>query len=68
MVTFNVENMSCGGCAARVTRAIQALDPEAKVEVSLRERLVRVGSGMAASAIVDALRSAGYPTSLVARA
>ena len=30
MVTFKVEKMSCGGCAARITRAVHALDPEAQ--------------------------------------
>ena len=68
MVTFKVEKMSCGGCAARITRAIQALDPGAKVDVSLPERLVRVESDRAVHAIVDALTSSGYPTSQVAPA
>ena len=33
MYALKVEKMSCGGCANRVTRTVQALDPEAKVEV-----------------------------------
>lgn len=68
MYTFKVEKMSCGGCAARITRAIQALDPKAKVDVSLQERLVRVDSGKAVHVITDAVTSAGYPTSEVAQA
>lgn len=68
MHTFKVEKMSCGGCAARITRAIQALDPAAKVDVSLQERLVRVSSDKAAQAIADAMTSAGYPTSEVVQA
>lgn len=67
MHTFTVDNMSCGGCAARITRAIQAFDPEAKVDVSLRERLVRVGSDRDARAIADAMSAAGYPTSQAAQ-
>ena len=66
MVTLKVENMSCGGCAARITRAIKALDPEADVDVSLRERLVRLGGDRAVQAIADALTRAGYPASQVA--
>lgn len=42
MHTFKVENMSCGGCAARITRAIQAVDPDAKVEVARREELASI--------------------------
>ena len=68
MHTFKVEKVSCGGCAARITRAIQAMDPVAKVDVSLQERIVRVGSDKAAQIIADAMTSAGYPTSQVAQA
>ena len=67
MVMFKVEKMSCGGCAARITRAVHALDPEAKVDVSLSERIVRVGSGRAVQDIADALAFAGYPASRVAQ-
>jgi copper chaperone len=68
MHTFKVENMSCGGCAARIARVIQALDPTAKVDVSLQERLVRVGSAKTAQAIADAMTSAGYPSRQVVQA
>jgi len=60
MHTLKVEKMSCGGCAARVTRAVQALDPEANVEVLLKDRLVRVESGQTADAIAEAVTAAGY--------
>lgn len=68
MYTLKVEKMSCGGCAARVTRAVQALDPSAKVEVKLKDRLVHVESAEAANAIAGALTSAGYPASQVVKA
>jgi copper chaperone len=66
MVTFKVEKMSCGGCAARISRAIQALDQSAKIDVSLPERLVHVDSDKNAQVITDALASAGFPVSRVA--
>jgi copper chaperone len=68
MYTLKVEKMSCGGCAARVTRAVQALDPHAKVEVLFKDRLVRVESAEAPSAVADAVTAAGYPASEVAAA
>ena len=68
MFTFKVEKMSCGGCAARITRAVQALDPDAKVDVSLPERLVRVDSVRSGHAIAGAMTSAGYPTCAVVQA
>jgi len=67
MHTLKVEKMSCGGCAARVTRAMQALDPEAKVEVLLKDRLVQVESGESADAIAEAVTAAGYPASQAPR-
>jgi copper chaperone len=33
MYTLKVEKMACGSCGARVTRTVQALDPQAKVDV-----------------------------------
>lgn len=67
MHTLKVEKMSCGGCADRVTRAVQALDPEAKVEVLLKDRLVQVESGESADAIAEAVTAAGYPASQAPR-
>lgn len=63
MYALKVEKMSCGGCAARVTRAVQVLDPGAKVEVLLKDRLVHVESGESADAIVNAVTAAGFPAS-----
>lgn len=68
MYTFKVESMSCGGCGARIARAIQAVDPEAKVEVALRERLVHVRTRHAVRVVADALAAAGYPAREVAPA
>lgn len=66
MYTLKVEKMSCGGCAARVTRAVQALDPHAKVEVLLKDRLVHVESMQAAGVVAGAVSAAGYPASEIA--
>jgi copper chaperone len=68
MVTFQVEKMSCGGCAARITRAIQVLDPRAKVDVSLHERLVRVDSDKSPQVIAEAMTSSGFSIRQVAQA
>lgn len=67
MYTLKVEEMSCGGCAVRVTRAVQALDPQAKVEVLLKDRLLHVESAEAPGAVANAITAAGYPASLEAR-
>ena len=36
--TINVQGMTCGGCVASVTRALQALDGVDKVSVSLERK------------------------------
>ena len=59
---FNVQGMSCGHCAASVTRAVEAAIQGAKVEVDLAAALVRVqgaAPGQRAS-IVQAIEDAGY--------
>ncbi|MCE1117819.1 MULTISPECIES: heavy-metal-associated domain-containing protein [Pseudomonas] len=60
MQVFNVQGMTCGHCVKGVTRAVQEHDPEARVEVDLAARQVRVESALAAERIVAAIREEGY--------
>lgn len=63
MHRFKVEKMGCGGCAASVTRAVQGLAPNAKIEVDLGAKLVTVsGAEVPAERIARAIAEAGYPT------
>lgn len=61
MLRFYIPNMTCGGCAKSVTRAILNVDPLARVQADPPTREVRVDSGMAESAFTNALSAAGYP-------
>jgi copper chaperone CopZ len=57
-----VEGMSCGKCAARVTKAIQAQAPGAQVQVDLESKRVTVAPPAAdAQALAQAVTDAGYP-------
>jgi copper chaperone len=60
MTEFSIPNMSCGHCAGAVTRAVQAVDPQAIVEVQLEQRVIKVKSSADQRALVDALAEAGY--------
>ena len=61
MVSYRVEDMTCGGCAGRINRAIKQIDDGAQVEISVGDRLVRVRSKDAAEAeLAAAIREAGY--------
>lgn len=56
-----IPNMSCGGCARTVTRAIQEADPSAAVVCDLPTRTVHVETGADAGRVLARLQDAGYP-------
>ena len=58
---FHIDNMTCGGCAKSVTKAIQSVDPEAKVDIDLGAKGARVTSNSDETAIVAILDDVGYP-------
>lgn len=66
MIELNVEGMTCGHCAGRVTRAVRELDPAAKVEVDLDAKRVRVDSDAAPADVAEAISEAGYPATAAA--
>lgn len=61
MYELKVENMSCGHCAARITQAVKTLDPEARVDVDIPSKQVRIESECEQADIAEALSEAGYP-------
>ncbi|RQP21814.1 heavy-metal-associated domain-containing protein [Piscinibacter terrae] len=60
---FKVDAMSCGHCVKAVTRAVQTVDPQAKVDVDLGSHTVRVETTRDEKAVAAALTEAGYPPS-----
>lgn len=60
MTEFNLPSMTCGGCAGRVTRALQAADPAARVQVNLPQQTVQVDSALTRDVLERALAAAGY--------
>jgi copper chaperone len=61
MYELQVEGMTCGGCANSVKRSVQAVDSNARVEVDLANKKVRVDSGADLNAVKSAIAEAGYP-------
>ena len=61
MTEFNVQGLSCGGCASRVTKALQSVDPSARVQVDLAKQTVSVESTVERGVLTNALAAAGYP-------
>ncbi|MBY0135126.1 heavy-metal-associated domain-containing protein [Paracoccus yeei] len=61
---LRIENMTCGGCAKSVTKAIQSVDPAAKVETKPEARMVTVETTATADALQAVLEEAGYPATV----
>jgi len=57
---FHIENMTCGGCARSVTKAIQSVDPDAEVNADPGARKVDVTSSAPRDLLVSALTEVGY--------
>ncbi|MCQ4271316.1 cation transporter [Pseudomonas kuykendallii] len=60
MQIFKVQGMTCGHCVRAVTAALQGVDPQARVEVDLAAKEVRVESEAEARALIEAIREEGY--------
>lgn len=61
MIHFNIPNMTCGGCAKSVTKALLSVDPKARIETNPLTHEVRVDSALDESTFLAVLSEAGYP-------
>jgi copper chaperone len=68
MYELQVEGMSCGGCVRSVTKSVQSVDSNAKVEVDLPSKRVRVDTQASLDAVKSAISDAGYPVTASAAA
>ena len=67
MLTFQVNDMSCGHCVRAIKDAVRELDAGASVDVDLGRHLVRVQSDkLDAPRVHAALMHAGYAVAEVA--
>jgi copper chaperone len=60
MQILKVSGMSCGHCVRAITRAVQAGDPAAEVQVDLGAGAVRVASRLSLEQLLAAVREEGY--------
>ena len=58
--TYKVDGMSCGGCAASLTRALKAAAPDLRCEVRLDPGGVRVEGAHDPKVIEQAVTDAGF--------
>jgi Cu+-exporting ATPase len=67
MTTFNVKDMTCGGCVRHVTKAVQSVEPGAEVKVDLATGKVEVSpTPKDPQALARAITDAGYPAQVAA--
>ena len=60
MIQFQVNDMTCGHCAATITKAVKAVDSAAEVNIDLATHRVQVASRAEAGVVQAAIREAGY--------
>ena len=61
MITFEVNDMTCGHCASTITKAVNAADKDAKVHIDLATHRVAIEPANAdGQDLSDAIRQAGY--------
>jgi copper chaperone len=60
MVELRVDEMTCGHCVRAVTQAVRSVEPEARVEVDLDSKRVRVEGARSPDDLIRALDAAGY--------
>ncbi len=60
MITFRVNDMTCGHCASAISRAVASVDKAARVDIRIQQKLVRVTSTAAPAELAEAIQDAGY--------
>jgi len=61
MLSFHIPNMTCGGCAKSVAKALSSVDPKARIETDPSALEVRIESSADEQALLAVLEEAGYP-------
>ncbi|WP_425514465.1 heavy-metal-associated domain-containing protein [Collimonas antrihumi] len=60
MIEFNVQDMTCGHCAGRISKAINGVDANARVDIKIEGRTVSIESRATADELAEAIKDAGY--------
>jgi copper chaperone len=60
MLTFLVPEMHCDGCVRSLTKAAQALDPNATLAADMDSHRVTVTTSAAGGAVAEAFQDAGF--------
>ncbi|MGU7781220.1 heavy-metal-associated domain-containing protein [Burkholderia sp. PU8-34] len=61
---FEVQDMTCGGCANAITRAVTAADPGAKLDIDVAAKRVTIESTQSAQQVQSIIEAAGFHPAL----
>jgi copper chaperone len=57
---LKVPNIACDGCAETITESIRIVQPDAKVDIDVKDKTVSVESEASEESIKQAIVAAGY--------
>lgn len=57
---FTVPDMACSACAAKITQAVHAIDPEAKINADPNTKLVTIETAQPKEMMQQTITAAGY--------
>ena len=60
MIELTINDMTCGGCVASITRVVKGLDPNASVEADVAAKRVKISSAIKSEAVITAISDAGF--------
>ena len=60
MIELTINDMTCGGCVASITRVVKGLDPNARVEADVGAKRVKISNVIKSEAVIAAISDAGY--------
>ncbi len=60
MITLTIDDMTCGGCVASISRVVKNIDAAAIVTADVATKRVNVETNSDASAVIAAISAAGF--------
>lgn len=61
MITFHIQDMTCGHCASTITKAVKEAAPDATVTIDLKQHRVSIeADSMTAAELQEVLVESGY--------
>jgi copper chaperone len=58
---LSIPDMSCGHCAATITKAVKALDANASITFDMEQRSAELATSAPMETVLAALAAEGYP-------